>query len=123
VINLSPDKGSVFREAFRVLKPGGRLAVADVVVTRPLSPELQESLAIHAGCIAGAATPDALHKLLTAAGFEDIRVTPRNESRTFIKDWIPGSGAENHVLSATIEARKPGAAGTCCGPSCCAGGS
>ncbi len=119
VINLSPDKEAVYREAFRVLKPGGRLAISDVVLTDPLPDTLAKQVLALTGCVSGAAAADTVRDLLRRAGFENIRVEVRDESRQFIKDWMPGSGAESYVASATIEATKPGGK-SCCGPSCCA---
>ena len=107
VINLVPDKAQVFREAFRVLKPGGRLAISDVVNTAPLSPELQADPALLCGCIAGAAPVERIETWLAQAGFTDVRVTPKPESRELVASWAPGRGIENFVASATIEARKP----------------
>jgi SAM-dependent methyltransferase len=107
VINLVPDKARVFRESFRVLKPGGRLAVSDVVNTAPLSTELQADTALLCGCVAGAAPVDKIEAWLTEAGFGDVRVTPKPESRELIATWAPGRGIENHVVSAMVEARKP----------------
>src|SRR5260221_7105232 len=108
VINLVPDKAQVFREAFRVLKPGGRLAISDVVNTAPLSPELQADTALLCGCIAGAAPIKRIESWLAQAGFIDVRVTPQPESRELVATWAPGRGIENFVASATVEARKPG---------------
>lgn len=106
VINLSPNKPRVFAEAFRVLKSGGRLAVSDVIAASPIPENVRNDLALHAGCIAGASTRDEVVAMLQKAGFGDIRVTPKEESKSFIKDWAPGSGAENFVVSADIQAVK-----------------
>ncbi|MHC4914378.1 MAG: arsenite methyltransferase [Planctomycetota bacterium] len=105
VINLSPEKTAVFREAFRVLRPGGRLAITDVVATGPLPKEIRESVEMHVGCVAGAVTAEELESALLEAGFEKVSVVPREGSREVIAGWIPG--LENHVVSATIEAVRP----------------
>ena len=107
VINLSPDKLQVCREAFRVLRPGGRLAIADIVATASLPEELRHDLALYAGCLAGAATVNELESMLREAGFSDIRIQLKEESRRFIREWAPGRGLEEYVVSAGIEAVKP----------------
>jgi arsenite methyltransferase len=107
VINLSPDKAQVFRDCFRVLKAGGRLAISDVVALQELPPALREAAMALTGCVAGAATVAEVEALLAAAGFQEIHVQVRPESRATIRDWLPGSGAEDYVASATIEAIKP----------------
>ena len=106
VINLVPDKAQVFREAFRVLKPGGRVAISDVVNITPLSAELRADTALLCGCVAGAASIDRLAGWLGEAGFVDVEITPNPESRELIATWAPGRGIEDHVVSATVEARK-----------------
>ena len=107
VINLSPAKAQVFREAFRVLKPGGRLAVSDVVATAPFPAEVQHDLALRAGCVAGASLLDDLEGMLHDAGFVDIRIQPKDESKTFIRAWVPGTNIVDYLISASIEAIKP----------------
>jgi SAM-dependent methyltransferase len=118
VINLVPDKAQVFREAFRVLKPGGRLAISDVVNIKPLSAGLAADRALVCGCVAGAASARDVEAWLQAAGFWDVRVTVKPESRDLVASWAPGRGIEDYVASAIIEARKPGDA-ACCASSCC----
>jgi arsenite methyltransferase len=107
VINLSPEKRQVFREAFRVLRPGGRLAVSDVVARAELPAALRADLALYTACVAGAESIDALEAMLREAGFCDIRIRAKDESRDFIRDWAPGRGVEDYVVSASIEAMKP----------------
>ena len=108
VINLVPDKAQVFREAFRVLKPGGRVAISDVVNTAPLSAELKSDTALLCGCVAGAAPVEQVSRWLNEAGFIGVQITPKPESRDLIATWAPGRGIEDYVVSAIIEARKPG---------------
>ncbi len=115
VINLSPDKNQVFSEAFRVLKPGGRLAISDVVASTELPENMKKDLALYAGCMAGASLISDLQNILEQCGFKKINIAPKDDSKDFIKDWAPGRGVEDYVLSATIEAIKPGG---CCGESC-----
>lgn len=107
VINLVPDKAQVFREAFRVLKPGGRLAISDVVNTAPLSADLAGDRDLICGCVVGAAPARQVEDWLRAAGFVDIQVDVKPESRDMIAAWAPGRGVENFVASAIIEARRP----------------
>jgi len=107
VINLSPDKPTVYAEAFRALKRGGRLAISDVVATVPIPEDVRENIELHVGCVAGAATVDELNSILADVGFTEIRITPNEKSRSFIRDWLPGSKLEDYVVSATIEAIRP----------------
>jgi SAM-dependent methyltransferase len=107
VINLSPEKSKVFRDAFRVLKPGGRLAISDIVTTAPLPNEIQNDLALKTCCVAGASLLDDVERMLTEAGFTHVRIVPKDESKTFIREWVPGSHLEAYLIAATIEAVKP----------------
>src|SRR3954466_11396677 len=97
VINLSPDKAAVFREAFRTLKAGGRLAISDVVAIKDMSPELAQSVEAMTGCVAGSAKVSELEALLCDAGFEDVKISPRPESGAIIAQCMPG--AEPYVAS------------------------
>ncbi len=118
VINLSPFKDQVFVDAFRVLKPGGRLAISDVVATAVMPDAMKNDPMLHAGCMAGASLMDDLENMMQAAGFEQVRIVPKDESRDFIRDWAPDRGVEDYVVSAYIEAIKPGA--SCSTADCCA---
>ena len=128
VINLSVDKDAVLREAFRVLKPGGRFAVSDVVIRGEVPAEIRRSLELWVGCVAGALRDDDYVSRLQAAGFTDAAVEPWrvyqvDDARTFLAeagidvDRIAPE-VDGKVASAFIRARKPEAK-TCCGPTCC----
>jgi SAM-dependent methyltransferase len=107
VINLSPEKDKVYKEAFRVLKEGGRLAITDVVTTAPLPEEVKNDMALYAGCVSGAAEIEDLKSMLEEAGFKDIRVESQDKKREVISEYVPGSKIEDYIVSATIEAVKP----------------
>lgn len=107
VINLSTNKAQVFKEAHRVLKEGGRLAISDIVAHKPLPAEMLANKEMYCGCISGAMPIDQLKETLAKAGFVDIMVDTQENSRMFIKDWVPNAGAENYVVSAKITAVKP----------------
>jgi SAM-dependent methyltransferase len=114
VINLSPDKAAVFADAFRVLRPGGRLAISDVVASAELPDEISSDLALYSGCVAGASQISELHSMLLDAGFEHVVIAPKDESKAFIEQWAPGRRVTDYVVSATIEAVKPDARTGCC---------
>lgn len=113
VINLSPNKQQVFREAFRVLKPGGRLAISDVVAAVQLPDHIKNDLKLYSGCIAGALSIHELTNIMQSADFIEISITPKDGSREFIKDWAPDKNVEDYVVSAHIEAIKPAAKKAC----------
>lgn len=107
VVNLVPDKAQVFREAFRALKPGGRLAISDVVNIAPLPEDLRADPNLLCGCVSGAVPAARVEALLRAAGFADVTVSVKPESREMVAAWAPGRGVEKCVAAALIEARKP----------------
>lgn len=107
VINLSPDKIRVFGEAFRVLKPGGRLAVSDVVAAAEIPEDIKKDVKYYTGCVAGASSVKEIEEMLRQSGFENIEIELKSESRSFIRDWIPDSKIEDYIVSATIAAVKP----------------
>ena len=107
VINLSPEKPRVLREAFRVLRPGGRLAIADIVATQPLPAKVREKLDLIGACVAGAALVTDLQAWLAEAGFRQIEIKPREASRTLINEWTEETKAGDFVVSALITATKP----------------
>ena len=128
VINLSEDKDAVLREAFRVLKPGGRFAVSDVVIRGPVPSEIRRSLELWVGCVAGALEEEEYAAKLKGAGFESVEVEPWrvyqiDDARAFLAE----SGidvdqlapqVDGKIASAFIRARRPEAK-SCCGPTCC----
>ena len=131
VINLSADKDRVIAEAFRVLKPGGRFAVSDVVVRGADVPaELRRSMELWVGCVAGALEESAYRSKLSQAGFASIEVEPTRiyraaDAKQFLQEAGLASDAalaqiDGRIMSAFIRATKPAAAKSCCGPTCCA---
>ena len=107
VINLSPDKQQVFNDAFRVLKSGGRLAISDIVTSTALPDEIKHDTQLYSACVSGASIITELESIMQASGFINISITPKDDSREFIKDWAPGSNIEELVVSAYIQAIKP----------------
>ena len=106
VINLSPDKPRVFREAFRVLKAGGRLAIADVVATKRVPAAAQAALDSICACIGGAALVDDLKAMLQDAGFSSVKIALHEESRALINQWTANDQSGNFAVSALITATK-----------------
>ncbi len=106
VINLSTDKGQVFREAFRVLKNGGRLAIADIVAVADMPEDIRANVMLHAKCVAGAARVEALEDMMRAAGFQHVSIRPNPASGRMLDEMFPGLGLGGIVASAVIEAVK-----------------
>jgi ubiquinone/menaquinone biosynthesis C-methylase UbiE len=128
VINLSVDKDAVLREAFRVLKPGGRFAVSDVIIRGEVPPEIRRNMELWVGCVAGALQEDEYASKLKAAGFEAVELDPwRVYQVEDARGFLAESGVDvdrlapqvdGKVASAFIRARRPEAR-ACCGPTCC----
>jgi arsenite methyltransferase len=106
VVNLSPEKERVFREAHRVLRPGGRLAIADIVATKPLPETIRTELASIGACIGGATLIEELRRMLASAGFVRVDIVPRTRSRELIGQWTDDADAGEFVVSALITAYK-----------------
>lgn len=106
VINLSLDKMKVFNDAYRVLKEGGRLSISDIVATAQLPENIKKDLALVAGCIGGAEYVEDIRTMLQNAGFQEIKLTPKDNSREIINSWIPDKNVEDFVSSFIIEAIK-----------------
>ena len=130
VINLSGNKDRVLQEAFRVLKPGGRFAVSDVVTRGEMPPEIRNSILLWVGCVAGALEEGEYRNKLAAAGFEHIEVEPTRIYRIEdAREFLSGNGVDVNAIapevdgkfmSAFVRAVKPVAKRSCCGPACCA---
>jgi len=108
VINLSPEKEQVYREAWRVLKPGGRLAISDVVAIRTMPVSIRRDMNKYSGCVAGAMRVRTLLRLLERVGFVNAGVDINPDSESFVRDWFPGTGVERYVRSAYVRGVKPG---------------
>lgn len=106
VINLSPNKAQVFDEAYRILKTGGRLAISDVVLTAALPESYLSDMNLYSGCISGAVSIEEYETLLREAGFTNITIEPKDESKEFIREWEPNYDLENYIVSAIIQAVK-----------------
>ena len=106
VINLSLDKEQVFKEIFRVLRPGGRLSTSDVVATALLPQNIKQDLALIASCIGGAEYAENIKSMLQNAGFKDIKMKPKDNSKEIVKTWAPGRNIEDFIASYIIEAIK-----------------
>ncbi len=129
VINLSADKGQVLREAFRVLKPGGRFAVSDVVTRGEMLPEIRQSVLLWVGCVASALEENEYRGKLEAVGFQDIKIEPTRIYRVEdARELLAGQNidvdaiapqVDGKFMSAFVRAVKPRAAMACCGPTCC----
>jgi SAM-dependent methyltransferase len=129
VINLSSDKAAVLREAFRVLKPGGRFAVSDVVTRGEMLPEIRKNVLLWVGCIAGALEESDYRANLAAAGFADIEIEPTRIYKVEdAREFLSGQGLDVDAIAPQIDGKffsafvrgvKPADAKTCCGPTCC----
>jgi arsenite methyltransferase len=129
VINLSADKDRVLREAFRVLKPGGRFAVSDVVTRGEILPEIRQNVLLWVGCVAGALEENEYRSKLASAGFEQIDLEPTRIYRLEdAREFLSGENidvdaiapqVDGKIMSAFVRAVKPQRQQACCSPTCC----
>jgi SAM-dependent methyltransferase len=129
VINLSADKERVLREAFRVLKPGGRFAISDVVTRGEMNAEIRKSVLLWVGCVAGALEENEYQQKLSAAGFEQVTIEPTRIYRVDdAREFLSSAGVDvekiapevdGKFMSAFVRAVKPVVGKSCCGPTCC----
>ncbi len=126
VINLSADKGRVLREAFRVLKPGGRFAVSDVVTRGEIAPEIRQSVLLWVGCVAGALDEKEYREKLRAAGFEQISIEPTRIYRVEdAREFLSSAGVDVDAIAPQVDGKFMSAfvravkLESCCGPACC----
>jgi len=106
VINLSPEKQKVFNDAFRVLKPGGRLAISDTVSLKEIPEEIKTNMQLYNECISGASSIEAMEQMLGIAGFKNISIRPKLKNKELVTEW-DSNGFDEYVVSAEIEAIKP----------------
>ncbi len=106
VVNLSPEKEKVFREASRVLKPGGRIAISDVVALGTMPDSLKNNPDLYTGCMSGAMEIEKLKSIIENSGFGEVEIRIKPESREYIANWAPGTSVEDYVIAADIHAIK-----------------
>lgn len=107
VINLSPEKQKVYNESFRILKQGGRLAISDVITMAELPENIKNDMSFYSGCVSGASSIEEIETMLKEAGFKEIKIKPKNNSKEFIREWSAKSNLSDYIVSASIEAIKP----------------
>jgi arsenite methyltransferase len=106
VLNLSFDKEQVFQEAYRVLKPGGRIAISDILATKALPNEIKEDLTMISSCIGGAELLENVSNMLSKSGFRNIQLIPKDNSKEIVKTWAPERNIEDFIASYYIKAER-----------------
>lgn len=106
VINLCEDKQQVYNDIYRVLKQGGRIAISDVAMLKPFSVEILNHSDLLCSCISGAVSIEKMQTIVSKAGFNDVKIAPKYESKEFIKDWSKEDSIEDYVISVNVTAIK-----------------